>query len=419
MKKTRPALRQKSRFRSGSAVIASVALVAFGYAAVRIFAASGSATLYLTPAIGTYAPGQAVNVQVYTNTGPDAVNAVQADFSYPTAKLKFDSIDGTGSAFGLDALSTGGNGKVSIARGTSGGTSPVKGTELIATVHFTAQASGSASLAFLNTSHVVRASDSTDVLSSTTGAAYTIAVAATPTPSPHTPTPTPGKTATPKPSGSSTPSPTSSAVAAGGSASASPTASSSAGPSESAQPQSSATVVSVPTTTMPKHVDVLGVKVAGIPVLALAVVVVLLATAGVVFMMNRYRFTNVTSDVAPKTFTPDAAAAPDAKPKAPVTPAAPVAPSAQPTGEKPAQPSKPEEPKAATEPKAPETAAKDEPDAPAKDDAEAPAKPAAETPAKPPQPAKQEATQPQDHPEPAKPAAPAEKPDKDQQQGTD
>jgi hypothetical protein len=327
-KATGPALRQKSRFRSGSAIIASVALVAFGYAAVRIFAASGTASLYLSPAIGTYAPGQAVTVKVYVNTVTDPVNAVQADFSYPTAKFQFNSIDGTGSAFGLDALSTGGNGKISIARGTSGGTAPVSGVQLVSTVHFTALAAGSASLAFLTTSHVVRSTDTADILATSTGATYTIAVATTPTPTPvHTPTPTPAKSATPKPAGSVSPSPTATVVAAGASPSAS------ASPSISASPESTSKVVTVPVTKIPQKTNVLGVKLAGIPVLVLASIAVLVATAGVVFFMAHGGTTSTAADDPVTTSTPPAPTAPTPSetpatppvqtPAAPSTPAEP------------------------------------------------------------------------------------------------
>jgi hypothetical protein len=337
MKKTKQPLNQRSRFKSGSAIIAGVALVAFGYAAIRIFAASGTASLSLTPAIGTYAPGQAVDVKVNVNTGGGQVNAVEADFTYPTAQLQYKSVDDAGSVFGLSAFTSASGGTIKLARATNGGTPPYTGTGLVATIHFTALASGSASLAFLTSSHVLRSTDSTDILATTTGAVYTIAVQATPAPTPgHTPTPTPAKTTTPAPKtgtgATPTTSPTASVVAGAGAPS--------TDPSGSIQPQATSTVVTVPTTKTPKRVDVLGVKVAGIPVLAVAIVIVLAAIAGVTFMFNRYKVpenaagsgdTGAQPTVTPQadTTTPPAPA-PEPAP-AQVPPSQPILPNPQPT----------------------------------------------------------------------------------------
>jgi hypothetical protein len=193
----------KPHFQFASAVAVALAVVVLGYYAIGSFAA-GAASLYLNPASGTYTTGQVVSVQIMVNTGGQPVNAVQADFTYPASKLQFSSIDGTGSVMSIDASSTGGNGSVSIARGN---TSAYTGTGLLATVRFTALASGSAPLTFSASSAVVRSTDNTNVLGTMTGANYTLASPATPTPTP-TPTPTAAKTPTPAPgSGSKTPTP--------------------------------------------------------------------------------------------------------------------------------------------------------------------------------------------------------------------
>ncbi len=195
---------RKSPFHILAAALVISGLVGFGYTMTRVFAA-GAASLYMVPASGSYNVGSQVAVQVMVNTGGDPTNAVQADFSYPTSRLQFVSIDGTGSAYDIDASSTGGNGTVSIARGKIG---QVSGAALVATVHFTVQGTaGSAALSFLGSSAVVRSTDNANILGTTTGATYTVTVPATPTPTPvptatpvptHTPTPAPGVT-TPKP----------------------------------------------------------------------------------------------------------------------------------------------------------------------------------------------------------------------------
>jgi len=191
---TKGILLRKPPFHFLAAVMIVAGAIGLGYSVTHSFAAGG-AQLYLSPASGTYNTGSQVAVQVMVNTGTDPTNAVQADFSYPTSRLQFVSIDGTGSAYDIDASSSGGNGTVSIARGKIG---TVTGTALIATVRFTVQGTaGSAALSFLGSSAVVRSTDNANVLGSTVGATYTVAVPATPTPTP-VPTSTPAPTATPK-----------------------------------------------------------------------------------------------------------------------------------------------------------------------------------------------------------------------------
>lgn len=159
---------------------------------------TGNAKLKIDPATATVAPGQNVTVSVMTDTGTDEVNAVQADFSYPADKLEFVSIDGAGSAFGTEAPSTGGTGKVSIARGTI---TPVSGSKLVAKVTFKALANGSAPLNFIAGTALLKASDNTDIigtLGNTSGSTITVGTAGNPNPNPNPPNP-PGPTPNPNP----------------------------------------------------------------------------------------------------------------------------------------------------------------------------------------------------------------------------
>lgn len=275
---------RKSRLNPAVAISVVVAVVVLGYIAVRTFAASGSAQLYLSPASATYANGQAIAVQVYVNTGGDGVNAVQADFSYPTAKMQFTSIDGTGSAFDIDASSTGGNGTVSIARGHAGN---VTGTALIATVHFTVIGTGSANMTFLNSSAVVRSSDNTNILTSTVGGNYTLDTAATPTPTPaSTPTPTPApvgggsnKTPTPKPGTAATPT-AAKPAAGGGTAAATPTPGTGVTPTPEVASNPASTAAPFVNKPKPLFGDtkVLSYVAIGVPVLAVLGLIALMLT---------------------------------------------------------------------------------------------------------------------------------------------
>lgn len=130
-------------------------------------------SIYLSPGARTVSRGATFSVSVRTNTGGDSVNAVQANLSYPADKLDFVGISGGGSAFTIDAPSSGGGGGVSISRGVIGG---VTGDKLIATVTFRAKAgvTGVATVGVAGGSALVRASDQANVYSGGAGGTYTI-----------------------------------------------------------------------------------------------------------------------------------------------------------------------------------------------------------------------------------------------------
>jgi len=64
---------------------------------------NGPGTLSLSPADGSFAPGSTINVTIHENSGTSAVNAVQANVTYPTDKLQFVSVNGSNSAFSVAA----------------------------------------------------------------------------------------------------------------------------------------------------------------------------------------------------------------------------------------------------------------------------------------------------------------------------
>jgi hypothetical protein len=165
-----------------------------------------SAHLYLSPANAPYNDNGSFSVQVREDSGAAAVNAVQANLSYPTNLLEVTSVDETGSGFGLNASTSSSNGQISIARGTTPGGPNVTGNQLIATINFKGKGTaGTASVSGAAGSAVVRASDAHDILTKTDGGSYVLSgTAPTPTPTAtptHTPTPTPVvHTPTPTPS---------------------------------------------------------------------------------------------------------------------------------------------------------------------------------------------------------------------------
>lgn len=152
-------------------------------------------SLYLSPASSTVVSGGSFAVALRVNSGADAVNAVQTNLTYNSAKLDIVSIDYTGSAFSIQAQQTLAVGSIQLARGT---TSPVTGDKLIAIVNFKAKAgaTGVANVQYAAGSEVISSTSNTNILTGTSGGTYTIGSAAIPTPTPIptetvAPTPTP------------------------------------------------------------------------------------------------------------------------------------------------------------------------------------------------------------------------------------
>ncbi len=142
--------------------------------------AAGS--VYVSPASRTVGVGERFSLSVRTNTGGDAVNGVTVNLTYPADKLDFIGISGGGSAFAIEAPSSGGGGSISISRGNI---NPVSGDRLIATVTFRSKAnSGSGTVSVSGGTALVRASDQANIYGG--GSASTITFsnkpASTPTP---------------------------------------------------------------------------------------------------------------------------------------------------------------------------------------------------------------------------------------------
>jgi chitodextrinase len=159
-------------------MIAGVVAVSGAYMATRIFAASGSITIL--PATATVNIGDTVTVSVRENSSTDTVNAVQANISYDPTRFQYVSVDETGSAFGLVALTQNGAGLLQIARGVSGGSAPVTGDQLVTKVTFKALAGGASPLGIATGSALVRSTDNVDILVAKNGATFTLSDLAAP-----------------------------------------------------------------------------------------------------------------------------------------------------------------------------------------------------------------------------------------------
>lgn len=130
------------------------------------------AELYITPSTGTYTNGSSFTITIRENSGSVQVNAVQANLTYPAARLQFQSISTATSGFSDTLQSTGGSGTVQIGMGELGGS--VTGDAIVATVNFTVIGTGAGNIAFTTGSGIARTSDSTDICKKLTGANYTL-----------------------------------------------------------------------------------------------------------------------------------------------------------------------------------------------------------------------------------------------------
>jgi hypothetical protein len=165
----------KKRF---SIFLAAFCLIAF-FALIQAAASSTSnsnAMLYLNPSSQKVGSGQTLTLEVWMDAKSQPVNAVQANLTYPVDKFDFAGIDTNGSAFEVEAQSSGGSGEVKIARGHVGA---LTGSQLVARVNLIAKSGkGNGNINFTGGSAIVRSTDNINVLSSTSGGHYNVATLA-------------------------------------------------------------------------------------------------------------------------------------------------------------------------------------------------------------------------------------------------
>jgi hypothetical protein len=115
-----------------------------------------------------------LSLQVWADSGIQAVNAVQALLTYPIDKLNFVSIDTTNTAYGVEAVNKGGNGSIDIERGSA---TPLSGKQLVATINFTAlqtQRKTNATVTFASGSVLLSSTSNTNVLAATYGGNFSL-----------------------------------------------------------------------------------------------------------------------------------------------------------------------------------------------------------------------------------------------------
>lgn len=159
--------------------IGMVAIAAWcGCGMVSVAHAQG-ASLYLGPATGSFSVGDIFTVSVYLNTGGQAVNAVEADLSFPPDKLQVVS-PATGTSFiqiWVNQPSYSNRAGTLSFQGTVPTPGINAGAALLSTVTFRVVDTGTAVVKFLDTSHVLlNNGQGTDILSQTTDGIYTLTV---------------------------------------------------------------------------------------------------------------------------------------------------------------------------------------------------------------------------------------------------
>lgn len=128
--------------------------------------------LYLSPASGTFVTNDTVTVQIRVDSKTEVVNTFQANISYPTGLLQFQSLNTTGSPFTTVIQNTESGGLIQLGAGILAGST--SGDQLGGTITFTAIGAGTVNLTIQPESGIARASDSVDVCQSRVGADYLI-----------------------------------------------------------------------------------------------------------------------------------------------------------------------------------------------------------------------------------------------------
>lgn len=137
--------------------------------------AKAPGTLYASPAAAGYKPGSTIKVEIRVDSGEESVSSVQAAMQYNAAQLQLVGIDDS-AEFPVAAATSESAGQIRLARSVGNGARAIAGDRLVATVYFDVIAtSGIATISFdEKLSLIVRASDSTNILTKSTGANYMI-----------------------------------------------------------------------------------------------------------------------------------------------------------------------------------------------------------------------------------------------------
>ncbi len=176
----------KTTNKKTKSIIIVTALFAVIGAGILIFAnaATGTATLSLTPNSGSYDISSNFTLGIYANSGTTAASTVDVKLSYDATKLDYVSVDGTGGAFTTCTENSGGAGTVSLVCALLGNS--VSGNQKVGNVTFKAKVgTGTTPVSFAAGSHIWSyAASPVDLWNGvTTGGTYTLTTPDTTPPS--------------------------------------------------------------------------------------------------------------------------------------------------------------------------------------------------------------------------------------------
>lgn len=178
-------------------VCALFALCAFGVFRVHV---ANAASFYFSPSSGSYTKGESISVGVFVSTGTDSMNAASAKIAFPPSVLNVTSVSKSGSIINLWAAEpsySNSTGSVSL-EGIVLNPGYTGASGKVATITFTAQSSGTATISFSRGSILANDGLGTDILSGLGSATFTIADSvATPSESGESAQPSQGPPTTP------------------------------------------------------------------------------------------------------------------------------------------------------------------------------------------------------------------------------
>lgn len=144
-----------------------LSIVALSVVQSQVHAQSGSATLAFSPSTYAASLNQEFDIRVIVDTNGESINAITANFSYPSDLLEVVEIDLSNSVLPMELEKDSNDSTVLITVGNSGGASGYSGTGEVGTVTFRPTTSGTATLSFTENSLITSADTSSDVLGTT------------------------------------------------------------------------------------------------------------------------------------------------------------------------------------------------------------------------------------------------------------
>ncbi len=128
-------------------------------------------TVYLSPTSGKVSSNNTLRLEIWEDSQSQPVNAVQTNLAFDANKFDVVSIDGSASAFDIQAQSASSAGSINIGRGHVGF---LIGRQLVSVVTLKPKSSGKTNINFSNGTVLVNATSNNDILSGKVGASFNI-----------------------------------------------------------------------------------------------------------------------------------------------------------------------------------------------------------------------------------------------------